>query len=237
MILQPTTSRSSPGGMAATCRWAAPTSGATSSTASTSAAAWACTAARADDAAAHHVVRAKMGKTAAARCGLNADMLSPYDYWQYWRNAEDADVGRFLKLFTLLPMDEIARLSALGARKSTRPRKSSPPRRPRWCMAARRRKPRRRPRGNLRAGDDGGEPADDRDRPGRAGGGPGVLNAFVARASWPLPRPAAGPSGGLRVNDALVTDARQMLAEGDAVNNGAIKLSFGKKKHVLLKAV
>ncbi len=56
---------------------------------------------------------AKMGKTAAGAVWLDAGMLSPYDYWQFWRNTEDADVGRFLKLFTLLPMDEIARLSAL----------------------------------------------------------------------------------------------------------------------------
>src|SRR5690348_18198724 len=56
---------------------------------------------------------AKMGKTAAGAVWLNADLLSPYDYWQYWRNTEDGDVGRFLKLFTVLPLDEIARLSAL----------------------------------------------------------------------------------------------------------------------------
>src|SRR5207248_10683179 len=56
---------------------------------------------------------AKMGKTAAGAVWLNADLLSPYDYWQYWRNTEDGDVGRFLKLFTVLPLDEIARLAAL----------------------------------------------------------------------------------------------------------------------------
>ena len=56
---------------------------------------------------------AKMGKTASGAVWLNADMLSPYDYWQYWRNAEDKDVGRFLRLFTELPLDEIARLEAL----------------------------------------------------------------------------------------------------------------------------
>ncbi len=56
---------------------------------------------------------AKMGKTAAGAVWLNADLMSPYDYWQYWRNTEDGDVGRFLKLFTVLPLDEIGRLSAL----------------------------------------------------------------------------------------------------------------------------
>jgi tyrosyl-tRNA synthetase len=56
---------------------------------------------------------AKMGKTAAGAVWLNADQVSPYDYWQYWRNTEDADVERFLKLFTVLPLEEIARLAAL----------------------------------------------------------------------------------------------------------------------------
>ncbi len=55
----------------------------------------------------------KMGKTVGGAVWLNADRLSPYDYWQMWRNTEDADVGRFLKLFTELPLDEIARLAAL----------------------------------------------------------------------------------------------------------------------------
>jgi tyrosyl-tRNA synthetase len=57
---------------------------------------------------------AKMGKTVAGAVWLNADMLSPYEYWQFWRNTEDADVGRFLRLFTELPLDEIARLEALA---------------------------------------------------------------------------------------------------------------------------
>ena len=56
---------------------------------------------------------AKMGKTAAGAVWLNADLVSPYDYWQYWRNTEDGDVARFLKLFTVLPLDEIGRLAAL----------------------------------------------------------------------------------------------------------------------------
>src|SRR3546814_7444771 len=65
---------------------------------------------------------AKMGKTAAGAVWLNADQLKPYDYWQFWRNTQDADVGRFLRLFTDLPLAEIARLEALTGidRKSTR---------------------------------------------------------------------------------------------------------------------
>ena len=60
---------------------------------------------------------AKMGKTAQGAVWLDGDLLSPYDYWQFWRNAQDADVGKFLRLFTDLPLDEIARLESLpGAR-------------------------------------------------------------------------------------------------------------------------
>jgi tyrosyl-tRNA synthetase len=102
------------GAMAASCRWADRTSGATLSTAWIWAAGW-------DQKQLYALTSpllttssgAKMGKTAAGAVWLNADMLSPYDYWQYWRNTEDADVERFLKLFTTLPMDEIARLAAL----------------------------------------------------------------------------------------------------------------------------
>ena len=62
----------------------------------------------------------KMGKTAKGAVWLNADQLGPYDYWQFWRNTQDADVGRFLRLFTDLPLDEIARLEALRGRRDQR---------------------------------------------------------------------------------------------------------------------
>jgi len=78
---------------------------------------------------------AKMGKTAQGAVWLNADMRSPYDYWQFWRNAEDADVGRFLRLFTDLPLDEVARLEGRGWRR-WRARRSMTPRR---CWRTRRR--------------------------------------------------------------------------------------------------
>ena len=63
---------------------------------------------------------AKMGKTADGAVWLNADLVSPYDYWQFWRNTEDGDVSRFLKLFTVLPLDEIARLAAPKGRRTQR---------------------------------------------------------------------------------------------------------------------
>jgi tyrosyl-tRNA synthetase len=71
---------------------------------------------------------AKMGKTASGAVWLNPERVSPYDYWQFWRNTEDGDVGRFLRMFTELPLAEIARLEALKGRKSMPPRKCSPPR-------------------------------------------------------------------------------------------------------------
>ena len=97
------------------CRWAAPTNGATSSPASSSAAArdgrslFGLTTPLITTASG-----AKMGKSAQGAVWLNAERLSPYDYWQFWRNTEDADVGRFLRLFTELPLTEIARLETLA---------------------------------------------------------------------------------------------------------------------------
>ena len=100
--------------MAAACRWAAPTNGAISSTA------WSSAGASITDLMFGLTTPlittsggAKMGKTAAGAVWLNPDRLSPYDYWQYWRDTSDADVGRFLRMFTDLPLDEIARLEAL----------------------------------------------------------------------------------------------------------------------------
>ena len=89
---------------------------------------------------------AKMGKTAAGAVWLDETMLAPYEYWQFWRNVDDADVGRFLRLFTLMPLDETRRLESLAAPRSTKRRRRWPTRRPRFSTGARRlRRPRRRP--------------------------------------------------------------------------------------------
>ncbi len=87
---------------------------------------------------------AKMGKTAAGAVWLNEDQLSPYDYWQFWRNAEDADVGRFLKLFTALPLDEISRLSRLSGADINEAKKCWRRKRPRCFTAAPKPRPQRR---------------------------------------------------------------------------------------------
>ena len=88
---------------------------------------------------------AKMGKTAKGAVWLNPDMLSAYDFWQFWRNAADADVGMFLKLFTTMPLAEIARLETLRDTEINEAKKFSRPKSPRWSTAARRRRPPRKP--------------------------------------------------------------------------------------------
>ncbi|WP_284177060.1 tyrosine--tRNA ligase [Rhabdaerophilum sp. SD176] len=181
---------------------------------------------------------AKMGKTASGAVWLNADMLSTYEYWQFWRNTEDADVGRFLRLFTFMPLGEIARLEALAGAEINEAKK---------ILATE--------ATALMHGREAAEAAAETARTTfEAGGtaadlpsievaeaelkaGLGVLNAFV-RAGLVASNGEARrqvQSGGLRVNDAVVTDIGQMLTLADATQAGAIKLSFGKKKHVLVR--
>jgi tyrosyl-tRNA synthetase len=182
---------------------------------------------------------AKMGKTAAGAVWLNADMLTPYDYWQYWRNAEDADVVKFLKLFTVMPMSEINRLAALGGAEINEAKK---------ILA--------NEATALVHGRDAAEKAAETARQtfeegaaaaslptvvvqaSELAAGLGVLTAFVKAGLVPSTGEARRQvqSGGLRVNDNVVSDVKQLLSAADAVNDGAIKLSFGKKKHVLMKA-
>ena len=107
---------------------------------------------------------AKMGKTAAGAVWLNADMMSPYDYWQFWRNTEDGDVARFLKLFTVLPLDEIGRLAALQGPGDQRGQEGPRHRSDRAGARPRRRRRSRRDRAaHLRGRRAGGDAADDRD--------------------------------------------------------------------------
>ena len=183
---------------------------------------------------------AKMGKTAAGAVWLNADMLSPYDYWQYWRNTEDADVERFLKLFTTLSLDEVARLAALKGAEINEAKK---------VLAT-----------EATALMHGREAADQVSETARRTfeegaiaqdlpsidiarseleGGSGVLGLFVKAGLVASNGEARRQikSGGLRVNDAPVTDEKAALSLSDLTSEGVIKLSMGKKKHVLLKPV
>jgi tyrosyl-tRNA synthetase len=181
---------------------------------------------------------AKMGKTAAGAVWLNADLLSPYDYWQYWRNTEDADVGRFLKLFTLLPLDEVARLSALQGQEINEAKK----------ILATEATALIHGRDNAFAASETarqtfeeGSIADNLptvEIPQVELAGIGVVAAFVraglVASNGEARRQIKG--GGLRVNDTVVTDEKQTLTSADMTQNGAIKLSMGKKRHVLLKS-
>ncbi|WP_262028923.1 tyrosine--tRNA ligase [Microvirga sp. Mcv34] len=185
---------------------------------------------------------AKMGKTASGAVWLNADMLSPYDYWQFWRNTEDADVGRFLKLFTILPMDEIAKLSALQGAEINEAKKVLATEatallhgREAALLAAE----------TAQKTFEQGALAESLPtvevRSGILQEGLGVLTAFGPDYAKLVPSSSEArrqvKSGGLKVNDETVSDERATLSLSDLTSEGVIKLSFGKKKHVLLRAV
>src|SRR5712691_2150923 len=183
---------------------------------------------------------AKMGKTAAGAVWLNADLVSPYDYWQYWRNTEDSDVVRFLKLFTVLPLDEIARLAALKGQEINEAKKMLATEATALVHG-------------RAAADEAAETARQTFEEGahaehlptvevKRGDlerGIGVLDAFVraglVRSNGEARRQIKG--GGLKVNDVAVTDEKMVLAARDLAPEGAIKLSLGRKRHVLLKPV
>ena len=183
---------------------------------------------------------AKMGKTAAGAVWLNENQMPVYDYWQMWRNTEDADVGRFLKLFTTLPLDEVAKLASLGGAEINEAKKA-------LATAAT----------ALLHGEEKANAAAETARQTfeqgqTAEGLPtievpisdvenelGVLAAFVTAGLVKSNSEARRQvqSGGLRVNDAVVTDEKAKLRPSDVSADGVIKLSFGRKKHVLLRPV
>ncbi|GLS23745.1 tyrosine--tRNA ligase [Labrys miyagiensis] len=181
---------------------------------------------------------AKMGKTASGAVWLNEDMLSAYDYWQYWRNTEDADVERFLKLFTTLPLDEIARLAALGGAEINEAKKRLATET--TALLHGRDKALAAEETARKTFEEGTLATDlpSFDLPGLSAG-VGVLNAFVLAGLVPSTSEARRQiaSGGLRVNDVIVTDPKAVLGLGDVTADGVIKLSLGKKRHVLAKPV
>jgi tyrosyl-tRNA synthetase len=183
---------------------------------------------------------AKMGKTAAGAVWLDAALLSPYDYWQFWRNTEDADVGRFLRLFTTLPIEEIRKLEALAGAEINEAKKVLANEATRLlhgeAAAAEAAETARRTfeEGALAESLPTFEtPSADFDA------GLGVLLAFVrvglVASTGEARRQIRG--GGLRINDATVTDERATLGRDALGPGGIVKLSLGRKKHVLLKAV
>ncbi|MGI9381743.1 MAG: tyrosine--tRNA ligase [Methyloligellaceae bacterium] len=183
---------------------------------------------------------AKMGKTAEGAVWLNADMLSPYDYWQYWRNTEDADVGRFLRLFTEQPLEEIERLEALEGAELNDAKK---------LLASE--------ATALAHGSDAAAEAAETARQTFEQGamaeglptielrraeldaGLGLLAAFVkaglAGSNGEARRHIKG--GAARVNDRQVSDERAELTGADLSPDGVIKLSIGKKRHALIRSL
>jgi tyrosyl-tRNA synthetase len=183
---------------------------------------------------------AKMGKTAEGAVWLNPDMLSPYDYWQFWRNAEDADVPRFLKLFTELPLDEIERLAKLEGAELNEAKKILATE---ATALVHGRDAAQQAAETARATFEQGQLASELptvEIP-RADleNGFGVLTAAVqagfVKSTGEARRQVKG--GGLKVNDVAVTDERQVLTPADLTADGAIKLSLGKKRHALIRPV
>lgn len=179
---------------------------------------------------------AKMGKTAQGAVWLNADMLSPYEYWQYWRNAEDADVGRFLRIFTDLPLEEVARLEALQGAEINDAKKALATEATALLHG---REQALKAEEAARATFEEGARSDDLPSVSIAQSelaglrvAAALVKAGLTTSNGEGKRAIAQKS--VSVNDALVTDE---TAELSAVNiiDGAIKLSLGKKKHALLK--
>ncbi|MGE0658552.1 MAG: tyrosine--tRNA ligase [Reyranellaceae bacterium] len=183
---------------------------------------------------------AKMGKTAAGAVWLNPDRLSPYDYWQFWRNTEDADVGRFLKLFTDLPLDEIARLEKLSGAEINDAKKVLAFEATKLCHGE-------------TAALEAAETARKTFEEGALADS--LPTVDVPRASLEVGLPAyellrlaglAGSNaearrlikgGGGRLNDVQISSETATVTLADADNEGRIKVSAGRKKHVLVRAV
>jgi tyrosyl-tRNA synthetase len=183
---------------------------------------------------------AKMGKTAAGAIWLDAAFLLPYDYWQFWRNTEDADVGRFLRLFTLLPLDEITRLEKLDGAEINEAKKTLATEATRLlhgaeaAFAAAETARRTFEEGEL------AESLPTIDVPGAEfDAGMGALAAFVRAglvgSTGEARRQIRG--GGLKVNDEALTEERAIFGRDVLGAAGVVKLSLGRKKHVLLRAV
>jgi tyrosyl-tRNA synthetase len=182
---------------------------------------------------------AKMGKTAAGAVWLNADLVSPYDYWQYWRNTEDGDVARFLKLFTVLPLDEIGRLTALQGSEINEAKKVLATEA--TAMVHGRAAADAAADTSRRTFEEGthAENLPTVEIAGAEMANLGVLAAFVraglVSSNGEARRQIKG--GGLKVNDTTVTDEKMVLTAAALTADGIIKLSLGKKRHVLLKPI
>jgi len=183
---------------------------------------------------------AKMGKTASGAVWLNAEQVSPYEYWQYWRNTDDADVVRFLKLFTVLPLDEIGRLAALKGSEINEAKKVLA--NEATALVHGREAARQAAATARTTFEEGGVgstlPTVEVPR-AELKAGMSVLTAFVkaglASSNGEARRAIA--NNALMINDARVTSEKAAISAADVTANGVIKLSLGRKRHVLLKPV
>jgi tyrosyl-tRNA synthetase len=176
---------------------------------------------------------AKMGKSVAGAVWLNKDMLSVYDYWQFWRNCEDGDVGKFMRLFTDLPLSEIARLEKLQGAERNEAKKilateATAVLHGREAASAAGETARRTfEEGTLAEG----LPTISAKLP------EGILNLAVAcglAASNSEARKLIA-NNGLKINDVVVSDPKLVVVPDDLTKEGVVKLSSGRKKHVLVK--
>src|SRR5579883_2426858 len=181
---------------------------------------------------------AKMGKTAKGAVWLNPDQLSPYEYWQFWRNTEDADVGRFLRLFTELPLAEIERLGSLAGSEINEAKKvlateATALLHGRAAAEAAAETARRTFEEHMAAE---GLPTVEVSKE-ELRNGIGILDASRLAGLVPSTSEARRQIRGraLRLNDGLVTDERATISLKDLNRDGVIKLSLGKKRHILLR--
>jgi len=181
---------------------------------------------------------AKMGKTAQGAVWLNAERLSAYDYWQYWRNTADADVGRFMRLFTELPLDEIARHEALDGAELNESKKLLASEATRLCHGE-------------EAAAAAAETARRTFEEGAAGAALPVIDAALSDLEAGIPAvalfQAAGlcasggaarrliRGGGARINGEVIEEETRAVGPGDIGDDGRIKLSAGKKRHALVR--
>jgi tyrosyl-tRNA synthetase len=181
---------------------------------------------------------AKMGKSMNGAVWLNADMLSAYDFWQYWRNTEDADVERFLKLYTTIPLDEIRKLASLGGSEINEAKKILATE---VTAILHGRAAADASAETARKTFEEGALSDNLPSidlsAGELDAGIGLLalivKAGLAASNGEARRHVQG--GAVRINDQPVADERKVIGTGDVTGDGVIKLSLGKKKHILVR--
>jgi tyrosyl-tRNA synthetase len=183
---------------------------------------------------------AKMGKSVAGAVWLNAQMNSPYQYWQYWRNAEDGDVGKFMRIFTDLSLDEIARFEKLEGAELNEAKKILATEA--TAMIHGRKAAEDAQETARRTFEEGaiaeGLPTFEIERAKLA---PGLAVTTLAQQSGLTASSSEArrqiEGGGLRVNDKAIEDVKAVIGPGDVTSAGVIKLSIGRKKHILIKPV